>query len=86
MIKKEKRLAQLNELVRKYAKSRCEHWTNKTVEVLVEGASKTKKHILTGYSRQWKIVNFVGTAKVGDIVKVKITSASRFSLNGEQVK
>jgi tRNA-2-methylthio-N6-dimethylallyladenosine synthase len=53
--------------------------------VLVEGPSKTNVNVLTGYSPEWKVVNFKGTAKVGDIVKVKITSASRFSLNGEIV-
>ncbi|GHU48585.1 hypothetical protein FACS1894218_5920 [Bacilli bacterium] len=52
LVAKEKRLAELNELVRKYAKERCEYWNHKVVEVLVEGSSKTKKHILTGYSRQ----------------------------------
>jgi tRNA-2-methylthio-N6-dimethylallyladenosine synthase len=61
-------------------------YVDKTVEVLVEGYSKTDKNILFGYSRNWKVVNFSGTAKPGDIVHVKITSASRFSLNGVEEK
>jgi tRNA-2-methylthio-N6-dimethylallyladenosine synthase len=58
---------------------------NQTLPVLVEGPSKTDKNTLTGYSPEWKVVNFKGKAKVGEIVNVKITSASRFSLNGEIV-
>jgi tRNA-2-methylthio-N6-dimethylallyladenosine synthase len=49
---------------------------------LCEGRSKTNANVLTGYSPEWKVINFTGKAKIGDIVKVKITSASRFSLNG----
>jgi tRNA-2-methylthio-N6-dimethylallyladenosine synthase len=37
----------------------------------------------TGYSPQWKVVNFSGNCKVGDIVDVKITSISRFNLQGK---
>jgi tRNA-2-methylthio-N6-dimethylallyladenosine synthase len=82
---KSQRLSVLNDLVRHYAKLNNLKWVNKEVLVLVEGQSKTNPHILTGYSPQWKVVNFNGQAKVGAIVKVKITSASRFSLNGELV-
>jgi tRNA-2-methylthio-N6-dimethylallyladenosine synthase len=70
-------------LVRLYAKKNNEKWINKTILVLVEGSSKTKLDTLTGYSPEWKVVNFKGKAEIGTIVKVKITSASRFSLNGE---
>ncbi|MDR0341050.1 MAG: tRNA (N6-isopentenyl adenosine(37)-C2)-methylthiotransferase MiaB [Mycoplasmataceae bacterium] len=83
---KQWRLNKLNDLVRKYAKENCMKYVDKTVEVLVEGYSKTDKNILFGYSRNWKVVNFSGTAKPGDIVHVKITSASRFSLNGVEEK
>ena len=41
---------------------------------------------MSGYSPQWKVVNFKGEANPGDIVKVKIITASRFTLNGEIVK
>lgn len=83
---KQERLAELNELVKVYAKQNNERFIDKVLEVLVEGPSKTNDKMLTGYSPQLKVVNFEGDAKVGDIVKVKITSASRFSLNGQQVK
>jgi tRNA-2-methylthio-N6-dimethylallyladenosine synthase len=59
-------------------------WVGKTVSVLVEGKSKNNDNTWTGYSPQWKVVNFTGKTKPGEIVNVKITSASRFSLNGEK--
>jgi hypothetical protein len=31
------------------------------------------------------VVNFNGTAKIGDIVEVKVLTSSRFSLNGIQI-
>ena len=62
-----------------------EKYSNKVVEVLVDGKSKTDKTILTGYSPQLKVVNFIGNAKVGDIVKVKINKVNRFSLIGKQI-
>ena len=82
---KQDRLQRLNELVRKYSKENNEKYVGMELEVLVEGVSKTRDDILTGYSPQLKVVNFIGNAKPGDTVTVKITSASRFSLNGEQI-
>lgn len=82
---KKQRLEKLNELVKKYAKLNNEKYIGQVIEVLVEGPSKTNDNILTGYSPQQKVVNFVGKSKPGQFVKVKITSASRFSLNGEEI-
>lgn len=84
--KKKERLEKLNSLVRKYAKENNERFLNKEVEVLVEGPSKKDKNIMFGYSPEWKVVNFVGNCNIGDIVNVKITKASRFSLFGELKK
>ncbi len=83
--KKKARLNTLNELVKKYAKLNNEKYIGLDVEVLVEGPSKTNPDVLTGYSPQQKVVNFIGNAKPGDLVMVHIDSASRFSLNGKQV-
>ncbi len=82
---KQKRLQKLNELVKKYSKENNEKYVGKILEVLVEGKSKTNVNTFTGYSPNWKVVNFTGKCKIGDIVKVKISSASRFSLNGSLV-
>lgn len=82
---KKTRLNTLNELVKKYAKLNNEKYIGLDIEVLVEGPSKTNPDVLTGYSPQQKVVNFVGNAKPGDLVMVHIDSASRFSLNGKQV-
>lgn len=82
---KEERLKKLNEVVKKYASENSQKYVGKILDVLVEGPSKSNPNKLTGYSPEWKVVNFNGTANVGEIVKVKITKASRFSLNGEQI-
>ena len=86
MLEKRKRLQQLNELVKKYASENNKKYVNKVLEVLVEGKSKSDDTKLSGYSPEWKVVNFTGKAKPGEIVNVRIKSASRFSLNGEIVK
>lgn len=83
---KQKRLTKLNELVRKYSKWNNNKYIGKTLEVLVDGTSKNDPNTLTGYSHNWKVVNFKGNAKPGQFVKVKITSSSLFSLNGEITK
>jgi tRNA-2-methylthio-N6-dimethylallyladenosine synthase len=47
---KEKRLEALNKLVKKYAWENCKKFIGRTIDVLVEGASKKNKNILFGYS------------------------------------
>lgn len=84
-ITKQKRLAKLNEAVRTYAKENNKKYLHSVLEVMVDGISKNDSSRLTGYSPQLKVVNFNGNAKVGDIVKVKITSVNRFSLIGKQI-
>ena len=80
-----KRLHKLNKLVKKYAKLNNNKYIGKIMQVLVDGVSKTNKKVLTGYSFNWKVVNFSGNATPGQIVNVKITSSSQFSLNGQQI-
>jgi len=82
---KKKRLAKLNELVKLYSAENNKKYVTKTLLILVEGPSKSNPTKLSGYSPQWKVVNFSGNAKAGEIVQVKIDSASRFSLNGTQI-
>ncbi|MDE7088058.1 MAG: tRNA (N6-isopentenyl adenosine(37)-C2)-methylthiotransferase MiaB, partial [Malacoplasma sp.] len=82
---KKERLQELNEMVKLYSKKNNEKYVNKVIDVLVDGPSKKDKNVISGYSPQWKVVNFIGDAKAGEIVKVLITSASRFTLNGKMV-
>ncbi len=85
MEEKKERLQELNEMVKYYSKKNNEKYVNKIIDVLVDGPSKKDKSVISGYSPQWKVVNFTGNAKSGEIVKVLITSASRFTLNGKMV-
>jgi tRNA-2-methylthio-N6-dimethylallyladenosine synthase len=56
----------------------------KTVEVLVEGVSKTHPDRLTGRTRTNKIVHFEGDAGLtGKLVNVRITDPQSWSLFGE---
>ena len=56
------------------------------VEVLVDGESKTDADILSGRMENTKVVNFKGDPSlVGKYVKVKITKAHTWSLNGELI-
>lgn len=61
-------------------------YLDKTVEVLVEGPSKTDPSRLMGRTRQNKLVNFSGDESlIGQLVQVKITDPKTFSLNGELI-
>ena len=82
---KQKRLYELNKLVKFYAQKNNDKYLNKVVEVLVEGKSKKNSSVYTGYSKQWKVVNFEGKCKIGDLVNVKITKALNFSLFGKKI-
>ncbi|WP_270940418.1 tRNA (N6-isopentenyl adenosine(37)-C2)-methylthiotransferase MiaB [Romboutsia lituseburensis] len=63
-------------------------YVGKTVEVLVEGRSKTDEDKFTGRTRQNKLVNFeaCGEDLVGKLVMVEITGANSFSLVGKESK
>lgn len=59
-------------------------YVGRVEEVLVDGASKNDKNVLSGRCDSSKIVNFKGDASlIGKYVKVKITQAHTWSLNGE---
>lgn len=65
-----------------------ETYGGKTVEILVEGPSKTDPRTLTGRTSSGKIVNFPFDASisVGDFINVLITKVSTWSLAGEVKK
>ena len=84
--KKEKRLQELNELVNHYSNKNNQKYLNKEVEVLVLGESEKDNNKVYGYTDTMKLVNVEGPKTlIGKIVKVKITDAKSFSLDGEYV-
>lgn len=84
---KKERLYRLNEKVGAYARSKNEAYVGKTLEVLCEGISKKNENTYSGYSEENKLVNFTANhVSEGEIVKVKITDAKSYSLDGEMVE
>jgi tRNA-2-methylthio-N6-dimethylallyladenosine synthase len=84
---KKERLQRLNALVNEQSAQSMKKYQDKIVEVLVEGESKNNPDVLAGYTSKLKLVNFVGPkSAIGKIVKVKITDAKTWSLNGEMVE
>lgn len=82
---KHNRLNRLNEVVNSYSLKGQTRFEDKIVEVLVEGPSKNNPELLSGYTEHNKLVNFVPkNAKVGELVKVKITKAYSWHLYGEE--
>jgi tRNA-2-methylthio-N6-dimethylallyladenosine synthase len=79
------RLRRLVELVQRRAHERAQRFVGRTVDVLVEGASRTDPSKLRGRSRHNKVVNFAGVARPGEIVPVDIQHATSQTLAGEEV-
>jgi tRNA-2-methylthio-N6-dimethylallyladenosine synthase len=84
---KKERLQRLNALVNEQSAQSMKKYHDQVVEVLVEGESKNNPDVLAGYTSKLKLVNFVGPkTAIGKIVKVKITNAKTWSLNGEMIE
>ncbi|MCM3123229.1 tRNA (N6-isopentenyl adenosine(37)-C2)-methylthiotransferase MiaB [Mesobacillus sp. AQ2] len=84
---KKERLQRLNALVNEQSAQSMKKYQDQIVEVLVEGESKNNPDVLAGYTSKLKLVNFVAPkSAIGKIVKVKITDAKTWSLNGEMVE
>ena len=80
---KNRRLQILQELIKKQAEEKNLKKLNKVEEVLVEGKSQWGDK-LTGRTKDNKVVNFTGDENlIGKIVKVKITKATPFFLEGQ---
>jgi tRNA-2-methylthio-N6-dimethylallyladenosine synthase len=77
----------LNALVNEFSALANKKYVGQTLEVLVDGESKNNPDVLAGYTSKNKLVNFIGPkTAIGKIVKVKITDAKTWSLNGEMVE
>ena len=84
---KKQRLHRLNELVNEISAKKLKAYEGQVVEVLVEGESKNNPDVLAGYTEKSKLVNFKGPkSAIGQIVKVKVTKAKTWTLNGEMVE
>ena len=79
---KTQRLERLVELVQRRARERAQRFIGRDVEVLVEGRSRQDADRLRGRTRENKVVNFDGVAQPGDLVTVRVESATSHSLDG----
>jgi tRNA-2-methylthio-N6-dimethylallyladenosine synthase len=78
------RMERLVELVQREARERAQRFVGRTVEVLVEGASRTDPDRLRGRTRHNKVVNFSGLATPGELTMVEVHSATSQTLAGEE--
>jgi len=81
---KHERMERLVELVQRRATERAERFVGREMEVLVEGPSRTDPSRLRGRIRHNKTVNFDGAASPGELVQVRIDSATSTTLGGEE--
>jgi len=79
---KVERMERLVEAVQRRAAERAQRFVGRTLDVLVEGTSRTDETKLRGRTRHGKAVNFDGEAPPGDFVAVEITSATSQTLGG----
>jgi len=78
------RMERLVEVIQRRAQERAQRFIGRTLEVLVEGPSRTDPTRLRGRSRHNKVVNFTGLASPGEFVSVQITGATSQTLTGEE--
>jgi tRNA-2-methylthio-N6-dimethylallyladenosine synthase len=81
---KVERMQRLVEVVQRRAHERAQRFVGRTLEVLVEGPSRTDPTRLRGRSRHGKAVNFAGLAEPGELVMVDIHAATSQTLSGEE--
>jgi tRNA-2-methylthio-N6-dimethylallyladenosine synthase len=79
------RMQRLVELVQERARERSQRFVGRTVEVLVEGRSRTDPDRLRGRTRHNKVVNFAGVAAPGELASVLIDEATSQTLAGDEV-
>ncbi len=77
------RMERLVEVIQRRARERAQRFVGRTLEVLVEGPSRTDPDRLRGRSRHNKVVNFAGLAAPGELVEVEVTAATSQTLTGE---
>jgi tRNA-2-methylthio-N6-dimethylallyladenosine synthase len=80
---KVERMERLVERVQHHARERTQRFVGRTLEVLIEGESRTDPDKLRGRTSHNKVVNFVGFGQPGETVPVQITGATSQTLSGE---
>jgi len=80
---KVERLERLVEVIQRRAAERSQRFVGRTLEVLMEGPSRTDASKMRGRSRHNKVVNFAGVGSEGELVEVEITAATSQTLTGE---
>jgi tRNA-2-methylthio-N6-dimethylallyladenosine synthase len=81
---KVERMERLLEVIQSGARERAQRFLGRTLEVLVEGSSRTDPDRLRGRTRHNKVVNFSGLAAPGELTEVEITTATSQTLAGEE--
>jgi tRNA-2-methylthio-N6-dimethylallyladenosine synthase len=81
---KVERMERLIEAVKRNAHERAQRFVGRTLEVLVEGPSRTDPERVRGRTRHNKVVNFAGLAQPGELTHVRIDSATSQTLSGEE--
>jgi tRNA-2-methylthio-N6-dimethylallyladenosine synthase len=81
---KVERMERLVDAVQRGARERAQRFVGRTVEVLVEGRSRTDPDRLRGRTRHNKVVNFGGLASPGELTEVEILAATSQTLSGEE--
>jgi tRNA-2-methylthio-N6-dimethylallyladenosine synthase len=82
---KVERMERLVAAVQRRARERAQRFVGRTLDVLVEGGSRTDAERLRGRTRHNKVVNFTGLAAAGEIARVRIESATSQTLAGEEL-
>src|SRR4051812_6401921 len=78
------RMERLVAVVQRRARERAQRFVGRTLDVLVEGASRHDASRLRGRTTHNKVVNFDGLAAPGDIVPVEIAAATSQTLSGSE--
>ncbi len=81
---KVERMERLVEVVQRRAGDRARRFVGRTLDVLVEGPSRTDPSRLRGRSRHNKVVNFAGLGSAGELVDVEILHATSQTLSGQE--
>jgi tRNA-2-methylthio-N6-dimethylallyladenosine synthase len=81
---KRERMDRLVAAVQRIAAERAQRFVGRTLEVLVEGPSRTDPARLYGRTRHNKTVHFEGMASAGELTQVEVLAATSTTLSGAE--